>query len=126
MCLTDRWQIDVLVVVSQKALMIPPGLAMLAISGKAWRQIEPVEPQAFYFDLKLHRQTNRRKDTRPRTQHALDTWPHAGRALAESLSLIRAEGIEAVWATITGLSRAAIAGMEAMGLAVFARRPAEG
>ena len=47
-------------------------------------------------------------------------------ALAESLKLIRAEGIEAVWARSALLSRAAIAGVQAMGLEVFAARPAEG
>ena len=54
-CLTDAWSIDVLVVGSQKALMMPPGLAFLAVSEAAWQQMERVEPQAFYFDLKLHR-----------------------------------------------------------------------
>ncbi|MCX7424348.1 MAG: aminotransferase class V-fold PLP-dependent enzyme [Planctomycetia bacterium] len=48
---TDAWGIDLLVVGSQKALMVPPGLAFVAVSPKAWRQIESIEPQAFYFDL---------------------------------------------------------------------------
>ena len=39
-CLTDKWHIDVLVVGSQKALMIPPGLAFLAVSEAAWRQMD--------------------------------------------------------------------------------------
>jgi aspartate aminotransferase-like enzyme len=124
-CLTDEWQIDVLVVGSQKALMIPPGLAMLAVSEPAWRQIERVEPQAFYFDLKLHRDKLRGK-----AGHGPDTpWTPAHTliaGLAESLRLIRVEGREAVWARSARLSRAAIAGVHAMGLEVFARRPAEG
>ena len=125
-CLTDQWQIDVLVVGSQKALMIPPGLAMLAVSGKAWRQIDQVEPQAFYFDLKFHRQAIRGKIP---GQGPNTPWTPAHTlilALAESLKIIRAQGIEQVWATSAGLSRAAIAGMEAMGLALFAQRPAAG
>lgn len=125
-CLTDQWHIDVLVVGSQKALMIPPGLAMLAVSDKAWRQIDQVEPQAFYFDLKFHRQAIRGKkpgqgpDTPWTPAHTLIL------ALAESLKIIRAQGIEQVWATSARLSRAAIAGMEAMGLTMFAERPAAG
>ena len=54
-CYTDRWNIDVLVVGSQKALMLPPGLAMVAVSQKAWRQIDSIQPQAFYFNLKHYR-----------------------------------------------------------------------
>jgi len=124
-CLTDRWKIDVLVVGSQKALMIPPGLAMLAVSDAAWGQMERVEPQAFYFDLKLHRDKLRGKaGAGPDTP-----WTPAGTlvaALAESLAIIRAEGIENVWDRSARLSRAAIAGMQAMGLEIFAERPAEG
>ena len=125
-CLTDAWKIDVLVVGSQKALMIPPGLSMLAVSDAAWRQMERVEPQAFYFDLKLHRA----KLAGGKPGAGPDTpWTPANTliaALAESLKLIRAEGIEAVWARSARLSRAAIAGVQAMGLEVFAERPAEG
>ncbi len=55
-CYTDRWQIDLVVVGSQKALMLPPGLAVVAVSPKAWRQIDRIAPQAFYFNLKHYRQ----------------------------------------------------------------------
>jgi aspartate aminotransferase-like enzyme len=125
-CLTDRWNIDVLVVGSQKALMIPPGLAMLAASDAAWRQIERVGPQSFYFDLALHR--DKLRGARP-GQGPDTPWTPAHTliaALAESLKLIRAEGIEEVWARSARLSRAAIAGVQAMGLELFAKRPAEG
>lgn len=121
-CLTDAWHVDVLVVGSQKALMIPPGLAMLAVSPAAWKQADAVEPQAFYFDLKVHRA----KLHGP----AADTpWTPAVTliaGLAESLAAIQAEGIEAVWERSRVLSAASIAGMQAMGLELFAARPAEG
>jgi len=124
-CRTDDWGIDVLVVGSQKALMLPPGLAFLAVSPAAWRQMEAVQPQAFYFDLKLHR-----KKIRPASGEGPDTpWTPATvlvEALAESLKLIRAEGIEQVWQRARLLSRATRAGVEAAGLQVFAARPAEG
>ena len=122
-CLTDRWHIDVLVVGSQKALMTPPGLAFLAVSEAAWQQIDRVTPQAFYFDLKFHR-------AKIRGQSGPDTpWTPANTliaGLAESLGQIRAEGIEAVWARSALLSRATRAGVQAMGLEIFAARPAEG
>lgn len=125
-CLTDEWHIDVLVVGSQKALMIPPGLAFVAVSEAAWQQMDRVESQAFYFDLKLHRAKirGRQPGAGPDTPWTPAHTLVAG--LAESLKLIRAEGMEAVWARSALLSRAAIAGMEAMGLKIFAARPAMG
>ncbi len=124
-CLTDAWHVDVLVVGSQKALMIPPGLAFMSVSDAAWRQMERVEPQAFYFDLKLHRDKLGGKPGQgPDTPWTPATTLIAG--LAESLRIIRAEGLETAWARSALLSRAAIAGMQAMGLEIFAARPAEG
>jgi serine---pyruvate transaminase len=121
-CLTDAWHIDVLVVGSQKALMIPPGLAILAVSDKAWAHMEGIEPQAFYFDLKVHRAklNGAAPDTPWTPAHTLVA------GLAEALKLIRTEGIEAVWRRCELLSRMSIAGLRAMGLEIFARRPAAG
>jgi aspartate aminotransferase-like enzyme len=113
-CRTDEWGIDVLVVGSQKALMLPPGLAFLAISDKAWRQMERVKSQSFYFDLKLHRTKLREGPTTPWTPaHTLIG------ALAENLARIRAEGIEEVLLRTQRLARAAQAGLEAIGLKIF-------
>ena len=39
-CRTDDWHIDVCVTGSQKALMLPPGLAFVSVSDKAWKQID--------------------------------------------------------------------------------------
>src|SRR4051794_28732213 len=39
-CRTDAWRIDICVTGSQKALMMPPGLAFLAVSDKAWKKID--------------------------------------------------------------------------------------
>src|SRR5262249_22095058 len=51
-CQTDEWGIDVNIAGSQKALMLPPGLAFLSISDKAWSAIEAnKERRVFYFDL---------------------------------------------------------------------------
>ena len=62
-CRTDAWGIDLLVVGSQKALMCPPGLAFLAVSPKAWQQIESADRQAFYFDLTAYRKALAEPDT---------------------------------------------------------------
>jgi aspartate aminotransferase-like enzyme len=51
----DKWGIDVLLTGSQKALMLPPGLAMIALSDKAWKFVETAKCPRFYFDLKRER-----------------------------------------------------------------------
>jgi aspartate aminotransferase-like enzyme len=47
----EAWGVDVVVVGSQKALSLPPGLAFMAVSPKAWAQIERCSSPRFYFDL---------------------------------------------------------------------------
>src|SRR5437660_6782579 len=52
-CRTDDWHVDVCVTGSQKALMLPPGLAFVSVSPKAWDLIDKNPTRrAFYFDLK--------------------------------------------------------------------------
>src|SRR5207249_6908112 len=85
-CRTDDWQIDVCVTGSQKALMLPPGLAFLSVSDKAWRQIEANAVRSFYFDLRKARAQLETFDTPYTPAHTLI------RALRASLKRIRAEG----------------------------------
>ena len=119
-CRTDAWGIDILVVGVQKALMTPPGLAFLSVSPKAWRRIEAIDRPAFYFDLLAYRKAAEANET-PYTP-AIPLVE----ALAESLRLIHAAGIENVWARSRRLSQAVLAGIAAMGLRPVAKRPAEG
>ncbi len=51
----DGWGIDVIIGGSQKAIMIPPGLAFAALSPKAWARCESGKQGYFYFDLRKHR-----------------------------------------------------------------------
>ncbi len=53
----DGWGIDVIIGGSQKALMIPPGLAYLAVSERAWKRIEQPHSPAYYFDLRKERKS---------------------------------------------------------------------
>ncbi len=120
-CRTDEWHIDICVTGSQKALMLPPGLAFLSVSDKAWKQIEKnTAPRTFYFDLKKARAALQTWDT-PYTQaHTLI------RALRVSLKSILAEGMENIWARQARNAAAARAGFQALGLELFAARPADG
>jgi aspartate aminotransferase-like enzyme len=119
-CRSDDWKIDVLVVGGQKALMAPPGLAFLAVSPAAWRQIESIQRPVYYFDLLAYRQAIQKPDTPFTPAIPLIV------ALAENLRLIREEGLENIWARAELLSRSTRAGVEALGLSVFPARPAWG
>ncbi len=120
-CRTDDWKIDINVTGSQKALMLPPGLAFLSVSEKAWKQIDrSAAPSAFYFDLKKYRAKLETGDTPFTMAHTLI------RALAVSLKRIQQEGIENIWARQARNSAAACAGFQALGLELFACRPAHG
>jgi aspartate aminotransferase-like enzyme len=120
-CRTDDWGIDLNITGSQKALMLPPGLAFVSVSDKAWRKIDAnPSPRLFYFDLKKYRESLKGGDT-PFT-------PANGllRGLRVSLKKIRAEGIEQVWARHARVAAAARAGVQALGLEVFPAVPVEG
>jgi aspartate aminotransferase-like enzyme len=119
-CRTDDWGIDVLVVGAQKALITPPGLAFLSVSPKAWKRIEAIDRPAFYFDLVAYKKAAETNET-PYTP-AIPLVE----ALNESLRLIRAAGIENVWARSRRLSQMVLAGIAALGLRPVAKRPAEG
>ncbi len=120
-CRTDDWNVDVCVTGSQKALMMPPGLAFLSVSDKAWKLIDKnPSPRVFYFDLKKARAKLESHDT-PYTQaHTLL------RAMRVSLKRLRAQGIENVWKEQARNAAAARAGFKAMGLELFAAQPAAG
>ena len=120
-CRTDDWQIDICVTGSQKALMMPPGLAFVSVSDKAWKQIDKnTSARTFYFDLKKARTQLQTNDTPYTPAHTLI------RALRVSLKRIRDEGIEKVWARHDLNGRAARAGFQAMGLKIFSSRPTSG
>jgi aspartate aminotransferase-like enzyme len=120
-CRTDEWSLDVCVTGSQKALMMPPGLAFLSVSDKAWKQIDAnPSPRTFYFDLKKARKSLETSDTPYTPAHTMI------RAMKLSLKRIKAEGIENIWARQARNAAAARAGFQAMGLELFAARPADG
>ncbi|MED4205651.1 alanine--glyoxylate aminotransferase family protein [Neobacillus mesonae] len=52
----DQWGIDILVTGSQKAMMLPPGLALLSVSDRAWKVIEENKTPAYYLNLMSYRE----------------------------------------------------------------------
>ncbi len=119
-CRTDAWHLDVVVTGSQKALMLPPGLAFVSVSDKAWAKIDQTPVRSFYFDLRKYKKSLAESDT-PFTP--ANTLIKAQRA---SLKRIRAEGIEHLWARHARMAVACRAGVHALGLELFPQRPNNG
>jgi aspartate aminotransferase-like enzyme len=111
----DEWGYDIVVTASQKALAVPPGLAMVAISAKAWDRIEKAKAPTFYFDLKKARDFERLGQT-PWTPPVSIVY-----ALDVALERYDREGPQNVWARHDRYARAIRAGVEALGLEVFSR-----
>jgi aspartate aminotransferase-like enzyme len=59
----DGWGIDILIGGSQKAVMIPPGLAYLSVSEKAWAAMEQSKNPRYYFDLRKERKNQVKGET---------------------------------------------------------------
>ncbi len=110
----DALGIDVLVTGSQKALMLPPGLAMIALSERAWAATATAKLPRFYFDLKKERKGVAEKTT---------AWTPAIsliQGLKVALDMMRAEGFANVHARHERLARATREGAKAMGLGLLA------
>ncbi|RNF40245.1 pyridoxal-phosphate-dependent aminotransferase family protein [Planococcus salinus] len=87
----DAWGVDIVVTGSQKAFMLPPGLAFIAASKRAWKKIEANPQPRFYLDLKKHLD-NIVKDTTPFTPAISILY-----GLERVLELFEEEGLEKVY-----------------------------
>ena len=113
----DEWGIDVCVTGSQKGLMIPPGLAFVALSARAIQETEQSTLPRFYFDLRRALKAYEKNDT---------PWTPAVSLIIgvdAALQMIRAEGIENVWRRHRRLAVALREGVKAMGLRLFSDSP---
>ena len=113
----DAWGVDVVVSGSQKALMLPPGLSFAALSDRAWDRVPHARLPKFYFDFARERKAI------AGNQSAYTPAVSLVVGLRETLRLILAEGLPAVFARHDRLARAARAGVGALGLALFAEHP---
>ncbi len=115
----DAWGIDVLVSGSQKALMLPPGLAFVGVSSKAWAFVERARLPRFYFDFR------REKKAIVANQTAWTPAVSLVVGLRDSLAQLRAEGLEAVFARHALFARATREAMVALGLELYAESPSD-
>ena len=111
----DEWGYDIVVGASQKVLAAPPGVAMLAISPRAWKAIEASKTPRFYFDLVKAREFARQEQmpwTSPvSTMFALDV----------ALEQYHREGAPAVHRRLAMYAEAIRAAFTALGLEVFSQ-----
>ena len=110
----DKWGVDVMITGSQKALMLPPGLAFIALSARAWERTKKATLPRFYFNLAKERE-NMAKDT--------TAWTPAITliiGLREALAMMREEGWSNVYARHARLAEATRASAAALGLPLVA------
>ena len=113
-CKMDEWGIDVLVSGSQKGFMLPPGLAFLAASEKAWAKHKECERPNFYFNWEANRKSVLDNST------AFTPAVSLFAGLKVALEMIKEEGIENVVARHTKLANGLRAAVKAIGLKLFA------
>ena len=114
---TDDWHVDIALTGSQKALMIPPGLAFISCSERAWQRIEESRQPSYYLNLK-----------RARDSFAKGLTPYTPAVsllmgLDESLRMMKELGLEEIYRIHERNALVTRAGVSALGLNLFARRP---
>lgn len=112
---TDEWGLDVVVAGSQKAFMLPPGLAFASVSEKAWRKAEKTQNAKFYFDFKKER------DSLAKSQTAYTAAVSLVVGLAEVLRMLKEEGLPQIFQRHRLLARATREAMKAIGLSLYAK-----
>jgi|UniRef100_A0A7C3WR11 aspartate aminotransferase-like enzyme len=111
----DEWGLDVVVAGSQKAMMLPPGLAFVALSPKAWEFVKTSKCPKYYFDFAKQLKSQQKNQT------AFTSAVTLTMGLQQVLTWIREQGLEKIFAHNRKLSRAAKAAVQAMGLNLYSK-----
>lgn len=112
---TDEWGIDVMVGGSQKGVMLPPGLAFVSVSEKAWEKAKTSTLPKFYFNLKKERENLAKNQTNFTSPVSLIV------GLNESLKILQAEGLEKVFKRHERLADATRRAVQAIGLELYSK-----
>jgi len=120
----DGWGIDVIIGGSQKALMIPPGLAYLAVSERAWKRLETTKNPRYYFDFRKERKSAAKGET------AFTPATSLFAALGAALDFVRqmgngdvAAGRKALVDNAELAAEMTRAGVKALGLKLYSSAP---
>jgi aspartate aminotransferase-like enzyme len=121
----DGWGLDVIIGGSQKALMMPPGLAYCAVCERAWKRMETTTSPRYYFDLRKERKSAAKGESAYTPATSLFA------ALGAALEFIRemgngdlAKGREALVDNAELCAEMTRAGVQALGLKLYAASPA--
>ncbi|MDP2999061.1 MAG: alanine--glyoxylate aminotransferase family protein [Bryobacterales bacterium] len=109
----DGWGLDVVIGGSQKAFMIPPGLAFISVGAKAWKKGETSDLPRYYFDLKKEKKNADKGESAytPNTSLIL--------ALNAALKYIKSVGMDKLVANAQLLAAATRAAVTELGLELF-------
>ncbi len=114
---TDNWSVDLVIAGSQKALMLPPGLAFLSVGEKAKARMATAKLPRYYYDLKYYEKALKASDT---------PWTPALTlviGLQKTLDLIEAEGIDNVFKRCAANAEFTRSTLQKMGLKIFSKAP---
>ena len=121
----DGWGVDVIIGGSQKALMIPPGLAYCAVSERAWKRMDTTTSPRYYFDLRKERKSAAKGESAYTPATSLFA------ALGAALEFVRgmgngdlAAGREELVNNAELCAQMTRSGAKALGLKLFASSPA--
>jgi len=111
----DAWGIDVLIGGSQKGLMLPPGLAFVGVSEKAWAFAEKSKSPKFYFNFSAERKKLKDNQTNFTSPVSLII------GLNECLKILQKEGLENAFKRHERLAIATRAAVKELGLEMFTK-----
>jgi aspartate aminotransferase-like enzyme len=112
---TDEWGIDVMIGGAQKGLMLPPGIAFVSVSEKAWEMAKTSKMPRFYFDFKKERENLAKNQTNFTSPVTLII------GLNGSLKMLQAEGLENVFKRHERLAMTTRKAVQALGLGLYAK-----
>lgn len=112
---TDEWGIDIMVGGAQKGLMLPPGIAFVSVSEKAWEMAKTSKLPRFYFDFKKERENLAKNQTNFTSPVTLII------GLNGSLKMLQAEGLENVFKRHQKLATTTRKAVQTLGLELYAK-----
>ncbi|MDD5645241.1 MAG: alanine--glyoxylate aminotransferase family protein [bacterium] len=118
MFMADNWNVDIAISGSQKALMLPPGLAFASVSEKAMKLVDEAKNPSFYFNFKKAKASLDKNDTAYTPAVTLII------GLKKSLDMIKTETIEKVWKRHEDNASAMRQAVRAIGLKLYSQNPA--
>ncbi len=118
-CYMDEWRIDCLITGSQKAFMLPPGLAFISLSEKAWNKTKNSDLPKYYFDLKKYKKALEKFDFPFTIPVSLIV------GLKKSIEIIKKYTLEKIWEEHKKRAEATRKAIISMGLSLLSTSPSD-